>query len=135
MQEVRGEHHVVSLIPELRVVLVVELHHVARSDESEARDDEEGEPEPHEESGVVEGSLGDADDQAGEDGTHDAEGVVDLHPVEVDDLEGAAEGVLRVLALAHLKVPRDFTNQTASLCETLIVDVLEQLETTSLQEP
>jgi hypothetical protein len=49
VQEVGWEHHVVSLIPELRVVLVVELHHIARSDESEARDDEESEPEPHEE--------------------------------------------------------------------------------------
>ena len=61
--------------------------------------------------------------------------MVDLNPVEVDDLEGAAEGVLGVLAFAHLKVPRDFTNETASLSETLVIDVLEQLETTSLQEP
>ena len=50
VQEVRGEHHVVSLVPELRVVLVVELEDVSRSDESEARDDQEGEPEPHEKS-------------------------------------------------------------------------------------
>ena len=50
VQEVRGEHHVVALVPELRVVLVVELEHVPRSDESEARDDQEGEPEPHEKS-------------------------------------------------------------------------------------
>jgi hypothetical protein len=50
VQEVRGEHHVVSLVPELGVVLVVELEDISRSDESEARDNEEGEPEPHEES-------------------------------------------------------------------------------------
>lgn len=50
VQEVRREHHVVSLVPELRVVLVIELKHISRSDESETRDDEESEPEPHEES-------------------------------------------------------------------------------------
>ena len=49
VQEVRGEHHVVALVPELGVVLVVEVQDVARTDKTEARDDQEGEPEPHEE--------------------------------------------------------------------------------------
>ena len=79
--------------------------------------------------------MGDTDDQAGEHGSHHTEGVVDLHPVEVDDAESAAESVLGVLTLAHLKVSRDLTDETASLGEAFVVDVLEELETTSLQEP
>ena len=79
--------------------------------------------------------MRDTDDQAGEDGSHHSEGVVNLHPVEVDYAESAAESVLGVLTLAHLKVSRDLTDETASLGEAFVVDVLEELETTSLQEP
>jgi len=61
--------------------------------------------------------------------------LIDLNPVEVDNAESATEGVLGVLALAHLEVSSDLSNETASLGETLVVDVLKQLETTGLQEP
>ena len=61
--------------------------------------------------------------------------MVDLNPVEVDDLESAAKGVLRVLAFTHLEVSCDFTNETTSLSEAFVVDVLKQLEATGLQEP
>ena len=40
VEEVRGEHHVVSAEPELRSVLVVEEHDVAGTDHSELRDNE-----------------------------------------------------------------------------------------------
>ena len=43
--------------------------------------------------------------------------------------------MLRILALAHLKVSCDLANKTASLGEALVVDILKQLETTGLQEP
>ena len=135
VQEVRGEHHVVALVPELGVVLVVEVQDVARPDETETGDDEEGEPEPHEEGGVVQRALRDADYQAREDGSEGPQHVIDLHPVVVDDAEGPAEGVLRVLALAHLEVAGDPPNETASLSETLVVDVLDKLEAPSVQEP
>ena len=49
VQEVGGEHHVVALVPELGVVLVVEVQDIAGTNETEARDDQEGQPEPHEE--------------------------------------------------------------------------------------
>jgi hypothetical protein len=61
--------------------------------------------------------------------------LIDLNPVEIDNAEGAAKGVLRILALAHLEVSSNLSNETASLSEALIVDVLKQLETTGLQEP
>ena len=48
VQEVRGEHHVVALVPELWVVLVVEVQDIAGTDKTEARDYQEGQPEPHE---------------------------------------------------------------------------------------
>ena len=48
VEEVGREHHVVALVPELRVVLVVEVQDVAGADEAEARHDQEGQPEPHE---------------------------------------------------------------------------------------
>lgn len=48
VEEVRGEHHVVALVPELGVVLVVEVQHVTRADEAETGHDQEGQPEPHE---------------------------------------------------------------------------------------
>lgn len=35
VQEVRREHHVVSLVPELGVILVIELQDVSNTDESE----------------------------------------------------------------------------------------------------
>lgn len=54
--------------------------------------------------------------------------MVDLHPVEVHDAEGLAGGVLRVLTLTHLEVACNLTNETATLCETLIVNVLDDLE-------
>ena len=39
MQEVGGEHHVVASVPELRVVLGVEVIDVASTDESESTED------------------------------------------------------------------------------------------------
>ncbi len=135
VQEVGWEHHVVSLVPELGVVLVIELQDVACADEAESRHNEEGEPEPHEEGRVVEGARRDTDDQARKGGAHHTEGVVDLHPVVVDNAEGAEGRVLRVLALAHLEVASNLTNEAASLSKALVVDVLDHLESTGFQEP
>jgi hypothetical protein len=61
--------------------------------------------------------------------------VVNLHPVKVDNAESAAKSVLRILTLTHLEVSCNPSNQTASLGKAFVVDILEELETTSLQEP
>jgi len=61
--------------------------------------------------------------------------LIDLNPVEIDNAESAAKGVLRILTLAHLEVSCDLANETTSLGEALVVNVLKQLETTGLQEP
>ena len=135
VQEVRGEHHVVSLVPELGVVLVVEVQDIASTDEAEARADQEGQPEPHEEGGVVKGALGDAEEDAREDWSKGSKHVIDLDPVEVNNAESAAGSVLRVLTLTHLEVAGNLTNETASLGKAFIVDVLDQLEASRVQEP
>jgi hypothetical protein len=135
VQEVGWEHHVVSLVPELGVVLVVEVQDIASTDETEAGADEECQPEPHEQGRVVEGALGNTDDNAREDGSENSEDVIDLNPVVVNNAESAASGVLRVLAFTHLEVTSNLTDETASLGKAFVVDVLNQLEATGVQEP
>jgi len=135
VQEVRWEHHVVSLVPELGVVLVIELQDVAGADETEARHDQESQPEPHEQSTVVQGPLGGADNETREHGPHNAQGVIDLNPVVVDHTEGAAEGVLRVLTLAHLDGTSHLTDETGSLGEALINNELHHLEPVAAKQP
>ena len=61
--------------------------------------------------------------------------MVDLHPVEVHYAEGLASGVLRVLTLSHLEVTSNLTNETATLREAFIVNVLDDLEAAGVQEP
>ena len=135
VQEVRGEHHVVSLVPELGVVLVVKVQDIASADETEARANEEGKPEPHEEGGVVKRALGNTNEDAREDGSEGSEHVIDLNPVEVNNTECAASSMLRVLTLTHLEVTGDLTNETTSLGKAFVVDVLDQLEASRVQEP
>ena len=50
MEERGREHHVISRIPELRVVLSVEYKGVSDPDESESRDDCNSQEEVHEQS-------------------------------------------------------------------------------------
>ena len=52
VEEGRGEDHLVSGEPELRVVLIVEGKGVSSSDESESVQDQEREPPVHEDHGV-----------------------------------------------------------------------------------
>ena len=135
MQEVRREHHVVSLVPELGVILVIELQDVSNTDESETWENENSQPEPHKEGGVVEGTLWDTDKKTRENWSECSEDVIDLNPVEVDNLECAAKSMLRVLSLTHLKRTCDLTNESGSLGEALIHDELQCLESAALQEP
>ena len=79
--------------------------------------------------------MGDTDYQTREDGSEGSEDVVDLHPVVVDNAEGAAKGVLRVLTLTHFEVAGNPADKTASLGEALVVDVLDELEAPRVQEP
>ena len=61
VQEVRWEHHIVTSIPELRLILLVERQHVTRSDEAESGEDHVGAEEPNKEARVIERSVLDTD--------------------------------------------------------------------------
>ena len=47
VQEVGREHHAVACVPELGLILSVEVHYVAGADEAEAREDHVGGDEPN----------------------------------------------------------------------------------------
>ena len=57
MKEVGWEHHVVTGIPELWLILLVEGKYVTGSDEAESTEDHVSAEEPDEETRVVEGSV------------------------------------------------------------------------------
>ena len=57
VQETGWEHHVVSGVPELWVVLVVEGHVVSDATETESGDDGRSQETPHVEAGVVQGTI------------------------------------------------------------------------------
>ena len=61
--------------------------------------------------------------------------MVDLHPVVVDNAEGATEGVLGVLTLAHLDGTGHLTDEAGSLGEALIDNELHHLEPVATKEP
>ena len=100
VQEVGWEHQVISWIPELGVVLVVEHQHVSWSDESESGYDAASEQEIDEDAWIVQGTVLHTQ-ESGEYWTHDGEGVEDLNPEVVDNSESSVKGVLTVLSWTH----------------------------------
>ena len=126
MQEVRGEHHVVSVEPELGAVLRVEHVLVPGLLESAPGEDEGGRPEEDVEPGVVEGAVASAD-EPGANGSHDTVDSEDAHVHVVDYSEGTVEDVVRVLSLAHLQSFEHSTNEAWSLGQSLVDEELEAL--------
>ena len=126
VQEVWREHHVVALVPELRVVLRVEEVNVARAEEAEAGEDNHSGPHPNENAGDVDWALGHAEETRGY-WAHHGDNLVSEDPVPVDDLEHAAEGVLSVLALSQLVEAEEPSDEAASLGEVVVPDGLESL--------
>ena len=57
VEEAGREHHTVASIPELRLILLVEVHDISGADESESAEDHVGGDEPDEEAGVVKRSV------------------------------------------------------------------------------
>jgi len=125
VEEGGWEHHVVPSIPELWVVLGVEGHGVSYSDESESGDDESRQPEPHEETGIVERTAGNSD-KPGEHRSHHRERMVNTYPEKVCHSEGLVHRVRTVLSRPHLQALEHPPNKTRSLPQTLIHKVLER---------
>ena len=57
MKEVWWEHHVVTSVPELWLILLVESEYITRSDEAESGEDHVGTEEPYEEACVIKRPL------------------------------------------------------------------------------
>ena len=119
VQEVRGEHHSVSLEPELGAILVVEFVNDSVLLEGGRRQKGQGGEDVHEQSSVIKRSIALAEEPRS-DGSHEAKNLVLLDPEEVDHSPESVEGVSAVLSLAHLDGLEESSNATGSLGQFLI---------------
>ena len=124
MQEVGREHHVVTSVPKLRVVLGVEKQHVTRADKAEATEDHHAAEEVHEQARVVQWSVLHSD-EAREDWTHHSKLLVDHNPEIVGNSESSKQSVRAVLTRSHFDGTSNSADKARSLCETLVYEILE----------
>ena len=101
VQKVGREHHAVTSIPELGLILLIEVHDLSTADESESAEDHVSRNNPNEETRVVQGSILQTN-KAREHGSLHAQSLVNHQPPVVHQAHDAAEGVLAILTLAHL---------------------------------
>ena len=92
VQEVRGEHHVVTRVPELGLILSVEEEHIAGTDEMEAIHDHHSASHPDEDAGVVEGAVH-IGHEARHIGSHHAPNLVGGHPEVISNSPHFQHGV------------------------------------------
>ena len=123
VKEVRREHHTVASVPELGLILLVEVEDFSGASESESAEDHVGGKEPDKETRVVKGSVLQAN-VAREDLSLHAKGLVDHQPPVVHEAHHAAKTVLSVLALAHLEGAEDAADGATALSKTLVHQVL-----------
>ena len=123
VKEVRGEHHVVALVPELWVVLSVEEVNVAGAHEAEAGKHKHGAPHPHENASDVDGALGHAD-KARQGRAHHSNDLVAENPVPVHHFHDSKQRMGGVLTLAHLVETCKSADKAGALSKTLIHQVL-----------
>ena len=124
MKEVRREHHSVSSVPELRLILIVELEHVSASHEPETRENHVSGEEPDEQAGVVEWSVAHAY-EAREDGSLHCNSLVHHEPPVVCELHDTTEAMAAHLALSNFKRAKKASDRTTTLSEALIDQVLQ----------
>ena len=132
LEEAWWEHHVVSGVPELWLILVVELEHVSLTDESEASQDVEGGEDIGEEGSVVQWSTCHIDESS-QDNSSGGDGLQHSDVEPVADLEPGSKGVLAHLTLTNLEESEHITNGSLSLGESLVDNILEALGV--LEEP
>ena len=126
VEEVRWEHHVVSVEPELSTVLGVEHVLVPSLLESAPGQHHGSGPEEDVQASVVQWAIASAD-ESGSDWSHDTIDSEDAHPHVVDHSEGTVEHVVRVLSLAHLQGLENSANETWSLGQSLVYQELKAL--------
>ena len=124
MQETWWEHHVVSFEPELDTILGVDRHLLSSFLESKSTKDHSCGKDVTEEAGVVQRSVS-LTDESGTNWSHHAVYSEDTDPEEVYYSEHSMKGMLTVFSLAHLEWSKNSTNESCSLTELLIDEVLE----------
>lgn len=124
VQEGRREHQVVSVEPELGLVLVVEQKHVLASHESEVGNQAKGAPGPHPKAGVVQGAISNTNVPRQNLSLH-GNLQHNLDPVEVEESHVSAIGVSAILSLTNLEVREETTNTTRTTGESLVNEMLE----------
>ena len=132
VEEAGREHHAIASEPELRLILLVEVQDIPRADETESTEDHVRGDEPGEEARVVEWSVVDTKETRENRPLH-GDSLVNHKPPVVREAHDAAEAVMSILALAHLEEGEDTSNRAATLCKTLIHEVLHTLRV--LQKP
>ena len=119
------EHHVVSVEPELSSILCVEHVLVSGLAESASGENEHGCGEVDKETGVVKSAIH-VSEESGTNGTHSSIDSEDRHPHVVYHSKSSVEGMSGVLSLAHLEGLEEPTNNSRSLSQSLIYEVLKR---------
>ena len=124
VEEVRWEHHTVASVPELGLILLVEVHDFTAACESESAEYHVSCYSPNEKTRVVQRSILQAN-KAREDGSLHAQSLVNHQPPVVHKTHHAPKRVATILALAHLKCRENAADRSTSLGEALVDEVLE----------
>ena len=126
LEVVGREHHAVTRVPELRLVLLVECQHVAVSDEAElGQNHGRGHP-PDEDTRVVEWAILHAHKPGQVLALH-SHNMVHHNPIIVDHLRKSEQTVVPVLPLADLEELEQASDCALSLSKSLVDHVLESL--------
>lgn len=123
VQEAGGEHHVVALEPELRVVLRVEVKSVSPAVKLHSGHQAEPESDPDENGAVVKGAVGDTA-ESGEHRPALGQELPRFYVNPVDNAQNVARRVGRELTGSHFECSCDSANEAGSLGETFVNQVL-----------
>ena len=124
VKEAGWEHHSVPSVPELRLVLRVEVQDVSAAHKSETREDHISGDEPDEKTRVVKGSVLQANETR-EDGSLHRDSLIDHEPPVVCETHHAAEAMASHLAFADLQSAEHAADGTSTLCKALVDQVLK----------
>ena len=126
MKEVWWEHHVVTRVPELGLILLIEGENVARSDEAESTQDHVGAEEPNEKARIIKWSVW-YSDKPRKDVTLNGHVLVNRNPEEVADFKESECRVVSIFTLSNPECLEKVSDATWSWRKSLIDNVLEAL--------
>lgn len=124
MKEIGWEHHIVTRIPELWVVLSIEPVHISCANKSESVENHHRAEEVHKNTWVVQGSILHANKSA-ENRSHHTHLLVNHNPEVIYYAESSEHCVTAVLARTHFESSTDSSEQSTSWGHSLVNEVLE----------